>query len=306
VLEWFQPERVGRDFIVMEFVDGVTLQAALEEALGMRRSGLDWREVVRYGIQVCDALAYLHSQSPPIVHRDLKPANIMVTPSAGVKLIDFGLARHHVGMPDSERLGTNGFAAPEQHDNHSEPRSDLYALGATLYALVTGQLPQLAPHRVFSDHLSHLAFRGLMPDALAKALERALALAPKDRYHDAGAMKVALEAVADRASGPIELPLRVTPEVLALRVASGRPEVSAQVYVEGIGADGGEASAVHNTHLAVTPVHLTACTSVIGVRVDTYGLEPGTMRVYLLKVIAFRSAGREEVTVSIEVRATRQ
>jgi serine/threonine protein kinase len=152
--------------------------------------------VVRYGIHVCDALTYLHRQSPPIVHRDLKPANIMVTPSGTIKLIDFGVARHHVGRPDTEGLGTNGFAAPEQHEQHSEPRSDLYALGATLFALVTGQAPQLATTRVFSDQLSHLAHRGLMPDALAKALERALALEPTDRYRDAGALKAALAAVA--------------------------------------------------------------------------------------------------------------
>jgi serine/threonine-protein kinase len=300
MLEWFQPEHVGRDFIVMEFVDGVTLEAKLAEALGTRRSGLDWRQVVRYGIQVCDALTYLHSQLHPIVHRDLKPANIMVTPSGAIKLIDFGLARHHVGMPDSERLGTNGFAAPEQHDNRSEPRSDLYALGATLFALVTGQVPQLATHRVFSDQLSHLAFRGFMPDALAKVLERALAVELKDRYRDAGAMKEALAAVPGCASGLIDLPLRVTPAALHFEVEYGRHEVSDQVFIEGIGPDGGEAIAVNSTQLTVTPTALTSSTAAITVRVNTVGLD--SRRQYWVKVLAFRGAGVAEVDIPVEVR----
>jgi hypothetical protein len=96
--------------------------------------------------------------------------------------------------------------------------------------------------------------------------------------------------------------------VAQVAVEYGRPEVTTQVYVEGIGAEGGEAIAVNHTRLAVTPVDLTAATSVIAVRVNTRGLEAGAMRVYLLKVRAFRASGRqdvreefEEVTVSIEV-----
>ena len=300
VLEWFQPDPIARDFIVMEYVDGVTLEVVLEEALLARRGGLGWRDVVRFGMQTCDALTYLHSQRPPIVHRDLKPANIMVTPSGAIKLIDFGVARHHVGMPDTDRLGTDGFAPPEQHDNRSEPRSDLYGLGATLFALVTGQLPQPALLRPASDHLSHLAHRGLMPDALAKVLERALSLNLRDRYRDASAMKAALAAVPDNASGPIVLPLRATPTKLRVTVEYGRPAPPSRLFVEGIGAEGGEVIVADPKHLEVSPTELTTSTSEIAVRVNTQDLKPG-MYVYTMTLRAFHSVGGAEVDVQVQV-----
>jgi len=137
IVDYFVPDGHGIAYMVMDYVQGPTLQDAFERA-GRQ---FDWQAVVRIGIQLCELLHYLHTYKPrPIVYRDLKPSNVMLDESGGLRLIDFGIARHFkLGQhADTIRIGTIGFAAPEQiAGEQTDPRSDLYGLGALLYYLLT-------------------------------------------------------------------------------------------------------------------------------------------------------------------------
>jgi serine/threonine protein kinase len=130
----------ARHFLVMERVEGPTLQSVLKEA----RRPLAINEVLAWGQQLCEVLHYLHSLEPPIVYRDLKPANVMVSVRGPLKLVDFGIARvlNPTQAGDTTAYGTPGYAPLEQYLGKTTPRSDLYALGATLYQLLTLQDPE--------------------------------------------------------------------------------------------------------------------------------------------------------------------
>lgn len=127
----------GHEYLVMERVEGPTLERIVEE----RGGPLAPEEILAWGLQICDVLDYLHGQVPPVIYRDLKPANVMLTVQGRIKLVDFGIAR--TARPgragDTVAYGTPGFAPPEQYAGRAEPRSDLYALGATLHRLLTGR-----------------------------------------------------------------------------------------------------------------------------------------------------------------------
>jgi serine/threonine protein kinase len=126
-------------YFVMDYVAGQTLEAKLASAGGRLKPS----EAIDIALQICEALDYLHCHLPPVVYRDLKPANIIVTPEGRVKLVDFGIARHFTRQGTS--VGTVGYAAPEQYQGESEPRSDVYALGATLHHLLSGRDPARFP-----------------------------------------------------------------------------------------------------------------------------------------------------------------
>jgi hypothetical protein len=128
-------------YLVMDFVDGEDLQAMLD------RTGhpLAEPQVLPWIEQVCDALHYLHTQNPPIIHRDIKPANIKVTPQGRAVLVDFGISKifdSHLKTTVGARAVTPGYSPPEQYSQGvTDERSDIYALGATLYTLLTGHAP---------------------------------------------------------------------------------------------------------------------------------------------------------------------
>ncbi len=135
----------ARHYLVMDFIEGQTLEQRQQAAGG---GALPEGEVLRWAAQLCSVLIYLHHQRPPVIFRDLKPANIMVTPDGQIKLIDFGIAR--VFQPgrvrDTQVLGTPGFAPPEQYGkSQTDARADVYALGVTLYQLLTGYDPATTP-----------------------------------------------------------------------------------------------------------------------------------------------------------------
>ncbi len=138
-------EEGGRAYLVMEFIEGETL----EDYLVQRGGRLPAREVAEIGITLCGVLTYLHTRQPPIIYRDLKPANIMRTPDGYIYLIDFGIARTERPGNDTLALGSLGYAAPEQCGKtpRTSPRTDLYALGATMHALLTGCDPSEQPFR---------------------------------------------------------------------------------------------------------------------------------------------------------------
>jgi outer membrane protein assembly factor BamB len=129
----------GVHFLVSDFIAGTALQDLIEQHGPASES-----DVRRWGIDLCDALVYIHSQQPPILHRDIKPDNVIITPEGSAVLVDFGIARRYeAGRQDTMKMGTWGYLPPEQKAGRTEPRSDLYALGATLYFALTANDPQL-------------------------------------------------------------------------------------------------------------------------------------------------------------------
>jgi serine/threonine protein kinase len=182
-----------RYFLVMEYVPGHNLE---DEMVQYRQEPLDWEDVTAWGMALCDVLAYLHGQNPAIIYRDLKPANVMLLPDGRVKLIDFGIARrlHPNRLADTMQLGTDGYAPLEQYSSRSEPRSDIYALGASLYHLLTGRVPEAAPLRVAGQPLTPIrALNRKAPEPVERVVLMALNLYADDRFQTAQEMRSALE-----------------------------------------------------------------------------------------------------------------
>ena len=134
-----------RHFMVMEFIEGRTLKEMLEE----RTEPFPEDRVLVWAEQLCDVLAFLHSQTPKIIYRDVKPANVMVLDGTDtVKLIDFGIARFFKPgkRKDTIEFGTDGYAPPEQYGkSQTDARADVYALGAMLHQLLTRRDPITTP-----------------------------------------------------------------------------------------------------------------------------------------------------------------
>lgn len=144
----------GREYLVMDFVPGQDLKEILAESRGNGRL-LSVQTVLEWAGQIMDALAYLHRQDPPVVHRDIKPANIKLTPDGRIKLVDFGLVK--LMAPDDSRTitvvqgrGTALYTPLEQYggdSSHTDARTDIYALGATFYQLLSDVPPPDARYR---------------------------------------------------------------------------------------------------------------------------------------------------------------
>lgn len=135
-------------YLVMDYIEGVTLDDYQKKQPNKR---LVLSEVFSIGQQLCDVLEYLHTRQPPIVFRDLKPANIIRAPDGKVYLIDFGIARLFKPgqVKDTIALGSLGYAAPEQYGKiQTTPRADIYALGAVLHQMLTGNDPSESPLRL--------------------------------------------------------------------------------------------------------------------------------------------------------------
>jgi serine/threonine protein kinase len=169
----------GRHYIVMEYIEGETLERAVShvDAVGKAVAArpLSAEEVARHAIRICQVLEYLVGRPTPVIHHDIKPANLIVDQtSKEVRLVDFGTAqtrtpwatRARLGQGESSSFGTQGYAAPEQFQGHSEPRSDVYALAATVYHLLTDDDP--------SEHPFQYSHLDTLPEPLANALGRAL------------------------------------------------------------------------------------------------------------------------------------
>lgn len=174
--------------IIMDYIQGNSLNKALEE-YGAQPQEL----VIKWAMQLCDVLGYLHTRNPAIIYRDMKPANIMLKPDGNVTLIDFGTAREYKekNLADTTCLGTVGYAAPEQFGGmgQTDARTDIYCLGATLYHLVTGMNPCEPPYEI-------KPIREINP-ALSSGLERIIIKCtqrdPNDRYQSCAELMYALE-----------------------------------------------------------------------------------------------------------------
>lgn len=177
------------DYLVMDFVPGDDLKTLMD---GARRKGefLDQEEVLEWATQLADALAYLHGQDPPVIHRDIKPSNMRITPNRILKLVDFGLVKQMV--PDEMTItiiqgrGTALYTPLEQYGGdagHTDPRSDIYAFGATLYHLLTNQPPIEAKHRFLNPNALR-PLQEINPDVdpqVESAILWAMSLHPDER-----------------------------------------------------------------------------------------------------------------------------
>ena len=134
-------------FIIMDYVEGENLKMLLEANGG---HALEIMTVLRWGVQICDILTYLHNQDPPIIFRDIKPANLICKPNDEISLVDFGIAREvrDGAVADTIVFGSPGYAPPEQYGKgQTSARSDIYAFGATLHHLLTGRDPSPTPFK---------------------------------------------------------------------------------------------------------------------------------------------------------------
>ncbi|RCX23529.1 serine/threonine-protein kinase [Fontibacillus phaseoli] len=187
IADFFQMEG-GYSYLVMDYVEGIHLDAHF---LG-KRGALNAVELAKYGLQICEGLHYLHSLHPPIIHRDLKPSNLLIDGKGEIRFVDFGIARKYKqeSMDDTVKLGTVGFAAPEQYGGRqTDGRTDLYSLGAVLLHLGTR-----GKYSVWSSE-SQAEFLKNRLHSLQPVVSRLLQMKPEKRFHSAAETGEALKAV---------------------------------------------------------------------------------------------------------------
>ena len=181
------------EYLVMDYIKGMNLQ----ESLDSRGNPLPESEVVRIAAVICDALEYLHSRTPPIIHQDIKPANLIMTPEDDVMLVDFGLAKPYERgkvVKNGVQGVTAGYSPIEQYSQYTDVRSDIYALGATLYTLLTGQIPIEAIERAIGDDELQ-PIKQINPNisqSLQEVIEKAMAVMAEDRFQSVNDFKLKL------------------------------------------------------------------------------------------------------------------
>lgn len=175
-------------YIIMDYIEGEPLDKVVNE-YGAQQQEL----VIEWAKQLCDVLTYLHNQNPAIIYRDMKPANIMLKPEGNLKLIDFGIAREYKvdNVSDTQNLGTRGYAAPEQFGGRgqTDPRTDIYCLGTTLFHLVTGQHPSNI--EVYGTYEIR-QWNPLLSRGLESIIRKCTQQAPSDRYQSCEELRIAL------------------------------------------------------------------------------------------------------------------
>lgn len=200
----------GRAYLVLEFVAGRTL----ERLLMLQNAPLEEQRVLEWAIQLCEVLDYLHSQHPPIIYRDLKPSNIMVTHEGVIKIIDFGIARTYKAgkRHDTHLMGTEAYAAPEQYGSEqSDARTDIYALGCTLYHLLTNQYP---PHaRLPGTAPSVRTLNPSVSQGTAELIAKAMQKDRARRFQSAKEMEQAVQECLQKLRPAFPSPIVPQPQV---------------------------------------------------------------------------------------------
>lgn len=185
-------------YLIMDYIEGEDLRQRIE-----RLKNIPEREVLLIGVAICDALTYLHTRTPPVIHRDIKPGNIKITPQGLISLVDFGLAKVMIASQQTNtgaRAMTPGYSPPEQYGTApTDPRTDIYSLGATLYACLTGVIPEDALARA-TGKTDLTPVREMTPQIsrkTASCIEKALEIDPDDRFQTAEQFKKALLDAGD-------------------------------------------------------------------------------------------------------------
>ena len=200
-------EEVDSYIIIMDFVEGISLDKAMETEGG----ALPQEDVLQWAIQLCETLHYLHTKDPPIIYRDMKPHNIMRRPDNTIALIDFGTAREYKdgNAADTIALGTKGYAAPEQFMDpngkvqQTDARTDIYALGVTLHQLLTGKNPTLPPY----EFRPIREYDPTLHEGLETIIQRCIQPDPDKRYQSAAELQVDLMDL-DRITEPYRIQQR--------------------------------------------------------------------------------------------------
>ena len=206
-------------YIVMEYIEGITLKAFLKHKGG----SLSWRETLNITEQILHALEHAHSKG--VIHRDIKPQNIMLLKNGLIKVADFGIAK----LPDTDTftvtdkaIGTVNYISPEQATNEGpiDERSDLYSVGVLMYELSCGELPFTGdtPVAVAYKHVNDTPkhpreLKPDMPQGLDQIIMRAMEKSPDMRYQSAKQMlahiqflrRIARQRISARQVGQIKL-----------------------------------------------------------------------------------------------------
>ncbi len=197
-----------RAYLVMEYINGRDLEAIINAAPDF----IPLETAVRWALDLCDVLGYLHQQKPePVIFRDVKPSNIMVDQHEQIRLVDFGIAKIFQEGQKGTMIGTEGYSAPEQYRGEADPSSDVYGVGATLHHILTRRDPRLEPPFTFAERPIR-DINPLVPAELEAIVMKALEFNPDDRYPDAAGMKAALEKVAKPTTPSFRLALASMPE----------------------------------------------------------------------------------------------
>lgn len=204
VFDHFEISGQGQ-YLVMDYIEGEDLRQRMDR-LGI----LSEKEMIILGAGICDALEFLHTRTPPIFHRDIKPGNIKINPEGGVYLVDFGLAKIAEGSQATTtgaRAMTPGYSSPEQYGTaRTDARSDIYSLGATLYAALTGAISEdgLARAMQRADLTPVRKRNPKISRRLAQVIEKALEVHPEDRYQTADEFKLGLLSANSPAKRQVE------------------------------------------------------------------------------------------------------
>jgi len=234
----------GNYYFVMEFVPGKSLDKILEENKGP----LNEEDVIKWMMQVCEALTYIHSRNPPIILRDLKPGNVMLTESGDVQLIDFGIARRFdLNKPaNTENLGTISYASPEHLGSitdrgqrrsaqnpgklvQTDARSDIYSLGATMYHLLTNyepdpiQTPATGSILAKNPRLRTVRVNNTVICPIEQVIIKAMQQNPAQRFQSAEAMRTALQHCLPNFAPPttVQIPAVASSNATVLVQSSG-------------------------------------------------------------------------------------
>ena len=207
-------------YLVMDYIEGEDLQTHLA------RQAQEVAEVMRWSDDVCDALTFLHTRQPPVIHRDIKPGNLKLQPDGRVILVDFGIAK--ANTDDQTATGargmTPGFSPPEQFGGSgTDARSDQYALGATLYYLMTGKQPANSIDRMLNqgELVPPGEINSEIPEHAETAIMHALALPKNERFPDVASFKSAMHGGSDLptvAAGGMPRAVRIGAPILILAV----------------------------------------------------------------------------------------
>jgi len=300
----------GHNYLVMEYIEGRDLSLGLTRRQGGRTiegGPLPADDVTQYVIEICGVLAYLEQQQPPVIHNDIKPANIILDKNTGrAVLVDFGTAKTRYtagqagkpGRQESSVFGTVGYAAPELYEGKAEPRSDVFALAATAYHLLTDDDPRAHPFK--------FPKMDAIPQPLRQALAGALALEVGERF-SADQLRTALQGRSE--SGP------------AVKVAAPKLDVpdrhvvydpdkqdSAEIVVANKGGSELEGTAASRQPWLTVPRQFKCAPGQslpLPLTVDVKALEPGKTHLAEVKLTTAArgaAAAAGETLVRIEVR----
>ena len=186
-------------YIVMEYIDGITLK----EYLKQRGGALTWKETVHFATQILGALEHAHSKG--IVHRDVKPQNIMLLANGSIKMMDFGIARFSRAQSQTvsdKAIGSVHYISPEQaKGDHTDGRTDIYSVGVMMYEMLSGHLPfdgsgtvSIAIMQISEKPKPLAQVAPNVPEGLRQITEKAMEKDPDDRYQSAAEMLQAIQA----------------------------------------------------------------------------------------------------------------